>query len=49
MNLKDLDYMEEAINDMDDMTKFINEMSDMDEMINDFLVESGVEIPRGAQ
>ena len=41
--------MEEAINDMDDMTKFINEMSDMDEMINDFLVESGVEIPRGAQ
>ena len=44
-----MDYMEEAINDMDDMTKFINEMSDMDEMINDFLVESGVEIPRGAQ
>ena len=41
--------MEESINDMDDMTKFINEMSDMDEMINDFLVESGVEIPRGAQ
>ena len=44
-----MDYIEEVINDMDDMTKFINEMSDMDEMINDFLVESGVEIPRGAQ
>ena len=41
--------MKEAINDMDDMTEFINEMSDMNEIINDFLVESGVEILRGAQ
>ena len=44
-----MDDMKEAINDMDDMTEFINEMSDMNEIINDFLVESGVEILRGAQ
>ena len=41
--------MKKAINNMDDMTEFINEMSDMNEIINDFLVESGVEILRGAQ
>ena len=41
--------MKKAINDMDDMTEFINERSDMNEIINDFLIESGVEILRGAQ
>ena len=41
--------MKKAINNMDDMTEFINEMSDMNELINDFLIESGVEILRGAQ
>ena len=41
--------MKKAINNMDDMTEFINEMSDMNEIINDFLIESGVEILRGAQ
>ena len=41
--------MKKAINNMDDMTEFINEMSDMNEMMNDFLIESGVEILRGAQ
>ena len=43
-----MDDMKEAIDNMDDMTEFINEMSDMNEIINDFLVESGVEILRGA-
>ena len=44
-----MDDMKETINNMDDMTEFINEMSDMNEIIDDFLIESGVEILRGAQ
>ena len=44
-----MDDMKEAINNMDDMTEFRNEMSDMNEIINDLLIESGVEILRGAQ